>query len=155
MRWVRIARALLRPVIALVNTAIDTAERVHDRLLGARYRLIVADMSLAAKITTKQLTDLIKRLSEGKLCGFAEELGMGSSDIIEYLESMNCKLMKIIDFDDMVNADYVLGCPKIKREVTVSSNIKIREWVCVSWSEEEEDKLRHKGEPKVVYVDEF
>ena len=155
MRWVRIARALLRPLISLANAALDWTEATHNKLMGLRYRLVRADMNLAARVTAKELDELIRRLTEGKICGFSEELGMSSEEIIEYLERRGCKLMKILDFDDMVNTDYVLGCPRLRREVTVFSSVKIREWVCVEWSEESEDKLRYEGEPKIVHVDDL
>lgn len=155
MRKVRIARALLKPLIGLVNTALGWSDRVHEALLGIRYRLIRADMGLAAKVTIKELNDLMKRLSEGKVCGYAEELGIGSDEIIEILEAAGCVVMRIIDYGDMINSDVVLGCPKLRREVSVFSNFKIREWVCVSWMEESEEKLTYAGEPKVIYVDDL
>ena len=155
MRRVRIARALLKPMITLANAALGWTESAHEKLMGLRYRLVRADMRLAAELTIKQLDDLIKRLEEGRLSGYAEELGIGSDGIVEYLEKKGCKIMKIVDFGDMINTDFVIGCPKLRREVTVSSNIKIREWVCVSWSEEDEDKLQHEGEPEVVYIDDL
>ena len=153
MRWARVARALIKPLISLANSALSWTEAAHKKMLGLRYRLIKADMRLAAKETVRKLDDLLEGLKEGKLCGYAEELGMGSDDIIEYLEAKGCRLLRIIDFGDMINTDYMLGCPKLRREVSVSSNVKIREWVCVSWSEESEERLRYEGEPEIVYVD--
>ncbi len=142
-------------MIGLVNAALGWIERARNALLGIRYRLVRADMSLAAKTTVKELNDLMRRLSEGKVCGYAEELGLGSDEIVEVLKNGGCMVMRIVDFGDMINSDVVLGCPKPRREVVVSSNLKIREWVCVSWGEESEERLRYDDETKVIYVDEL
>jgi hypothetical protein len=155
MRWVKMARALLRPIIALVNEALRLVEKAQKVLMNIRYVLVRADMRLAAEVTLRELNDLIRRLKEGKLCGYAEDLGLGSDEVIAALEDIGCVSMKVVDFDDMINYDTVLGCPRLRREVTVSSNIKIREWVCISWREEEEEKLRYEGEPVIIYVDEL
>lgn len=149
------ARALLRPLIALVNEALRLAEKAQKVLMNIRYVLVRADMRLAAEVTLRELNDLIRRLKEGKLCGYAEDLGLGSDEVIAALEDIECVSMKVVDFDDMINYDTVLGCPRLRREVTVSSNTKIREWVCISWREKEEEKLRYEGEPVIISVDEL
>lgn len=155
MRRVKIARTLLRPIIALVNEALRLAEKAQKVLMNIRYVLVREDMRLAARTTLRELDDLIRRLSEGKLCGYAEDLGLGSERVIAALEDIGCVPMKVVDFEDMINYDTVLGCPKLRREITVSSNTKIREWVCISWREEEEEKLEYEGEPVIIYVDEL
>ena len=155
MRWVRLARALIKPLIVLTNELLGLNERVKRWLMRTNYKLVRADMNLAAKVTLRELRGLMRRLSEGSLCGYAEELGLGSDEIIDVLRREGCVVMRIIDFDDMINYDTVLGCPRLRREVTVKSSTKIREWVCVSWWEEEEEKLRYTGEPEVIYVDDL
>ena len=155
MRWVRLARALTKQLIGLTNKLLELNERVKRWLMRTNYKLARADMGLAAKVTLRELRDLMRRLSEGSLCGYAEELGVGSDEIIDVLRGEGCAVMRIIDFDDMINYDIVLGCPRLRREVTVKSSTKIREWVCVSWWEEEEDRLRYAGEPEVIYVDDL
>ena len=153
MRWVRLARALIKPLIVLTNELLGLNERVKRWLMRTNYKLVRADMNLAAKVTLRELRGLMRRLSEGSLCGYAEELGLGSDEIIDVLRREGCVVMRIIDFDDMINYDTVLGCPRLRREVTVKSSTKIREWVCVSWWEEEEERLMYAGEPEVIYVD--
>lgn len=152
MRWVKVARALIRPFIVTTEGLLELNRKVEDWLMRARYVMIVADMELLGRATLRKLKALIREQEEGTVCGYVEELGLESIDIIEALERDGCSKIKIIKYGDGINRDTILGCPKIRREVGVSSSFKVREWVCVGWKEESEEKLIPSDGPVVEYV---